>query len=126
MKKILVVDDDPEMVDLVKARLEAGSYQVLTAFDGVEAIQKAQQYLPDLILMDIIMPQMLGGDAVKILQKDNLTKRIPVIFLTVVSADSSQDGEDQEININGKFFPSIPKPFGLEQLLLRVRGLIGN
>jgi len=65
MAKILVVDDDATFRKLVQSRLEFSGYEVITAYDGIDGLDKAQNEKPDLILMDIMMPRMTGGDAVR-------------------------------------------------------------
>ncbi len=122
MKKILIVDDEPDVIDLVRNRLEANNYEVISAKDGHDGIKKAQQQNPDLIVMDIMMPNMTGGDAVKILQSDENTKNIPVIFLTAVS----EGLENSRINVDKKFYATIGKPFKPEELLTRVQKALGG
>jgi CheY-like chemotaxis protein len=82
--KILVVDDEPSIVKLVKTTLESRGYNVITAFDGKEAIIEAKLHKPDLILLDVMMPHMDGTEARKRLLADPATKDIPVIHLTAV------------------------------------------
>ena len=81
---ILVVDDEPSIVKLVKATLESRGYNVITAHDGQEAIIEAKLHKPDLILLDVMMPHMDGTEARKRLLADPVTKDIPVIHLTAV------------------------------------------
>jgi len=126
MKKILVVDDEQDIVDLVKNRLEANNYDVIFASDGSEGIKKAQQHKPDLIVMDIMMPNMPGGDAVRILRTDEKTKHIPILFLTGIVADMHKGSETQGVNVDGQFYAALAKPFKAEKLLLEIRKLIGN
>jgi two-component system response regulator VicR len=127
MKKIMVVDDDPQILDLIKIRLKANNYEVITSPDGKEAISRIQEERPDLIIMDIMMPHMPGGDAVRILMQDNKTKDIPVIFLTALTANLPNDtGQNGNINVDGHYFPAIPKPFKSEKLLLEIKKIIGD
>lgn len=87
-KTILVVDDEKELGETVKMMLEvAGGYRVITAFDGKEGIKKAYTFKPDLILMDIKMPEMDGLDALKIIKENDSTMAIPVIMLTACAED---------------------------------------
>jgi CheY-like chemotaxis protein len=125
MKTILVVDDESQVVELMKNRLEANHYNVISASDGAEGIKKAQQEKPDLILMDILMPNLSGGEAVKILQANPATKRIPVIFFTAAVGDMSQGTETGSINVDGHFFTAVAKPFRPEPLLNEIEKLIG-
>lgn len=81
-RRILIVDDTPEFVDLIKMRLEANGYDVIVAHDGDEGVTRAVHDIPDLILLDVMMP---GRDGFGVLTKLKLnpdTKRIPVIMLT--------------------------------------------
>src|SRR5215470_13880139 len=85
---ILVVDDVPDNVDILQLRLESQGYEVVTAADGVEAIEKTRELLPDLVLLDIMMPKMDGIDALKRLKADPALPFIPVILVTA-KADAS-------------------------------------
>ncbi len=82
-KKILVVDDDQNLLKMVESRLQANGYAVITARDGQEGLEKAKAEMPNLILLDIIMPRMDGREALKKLRENDETKSIPVIMLTV-------------------------------------------
>jgi len=124
MKRILVVDDEADIVELVKNRLEANNYDVICASDGKEAIKKAKEQKPDLIVMDILMPNMPGGDAVRLLRADAATKHIPVIFLTAVMENMRQGKEERVVNVGGKFLTAIAKPFKPEKLLFEIKRLL--
>ena len=125
-QKILFVDDDADVVDIVKSRLENNHYDVITADNGKDGIRLAREERPDLIMMDILMPGMSGGEAVRQLQEDNLTKDIPTIFLTSLSYEEPNDTEGDKININGHYFTAIPKPFKSERMLAVINGIINN
>jgi len=126
MKTLLVVDDRSDVVEVVKSRLQANNYQVIVASDGREGIKKAQQYKPDLIVMDILMPNYSGGEAVKVLKSDAATKHIPVIFLTA-AASSVADGEEPgRVCVDGQFYPALGKPFKPEKLLFEIKKLVGD
>jgi CheY-like chemotaxis protein len=126
MKTILVVDDKADIVELVKNRLEANNYMVLSASDGNQGIKQAQQYKPDLIVMDIMMPNVSGGEAVKVLKSDKTTRHIPVIFLTAAASSVPQGQEPGRVYVDGQFYPALGKPFKPEQLLLEIDKLIGE
>ncbi|MBN1870625.1 MAG: response regulator [Candidatus Omnitrophica bacterium] len=81
-KKILVVDDEIELVELVKIRLESDGYEVLTANSGLEGLSKAAGEQPDLIILDISMAEMDGYTVIQKLREEPKTKNIPVIILT--------------------------------------------
>jgi len=124
-KKILVVDDEPEVVEVVSSRLKSNGYEVISAANGREGIKAARQQQPDLIIMDIIMPNLSGGDAVRLLMSDVKTKNIPIIFLTAVTASMPKGTEDR-VNVDGQFIKAIAKPFEPENLLFEIRKLIGG
>jgi DNA-binding response OmpR family regulator len=84
-KKILVVDDEVEFVDAVKMRLEANDYTVIAAHDGRECMDKARREKPDLILLDLVMPESNGFETLSNLKTDPQTANMPVIILTAKS-----------------------------------------
>jgi len=115
-QKILVIDDEPEITDIVKAFLTNAGYQVTVENSPVNAIEKAKKFKPDLVLLDIMMPFMDGYEVCAALKKDPRTTGIPVLFLT--GKDATDDG--------GKVFESggdlfVKKPFSCERLLQMVR-----
>jgi DNA-binding response OmpR family regulator len=114
--QILVVDDDPSICKFVQANLEARSYEVLTAADGEEAIRIAEKEKPDLIILDIVMPEM-DGFAVcrKIRERSNL----PIIML------SAREGEnDKEKCVACGASDYLTKPFVLRELLDMVKTML--
>jgi len=113
-KKILVIDDDPGLVKVIAARLEASGYGTVTANDGVQGMEKAKNEKPDLILLDIKMPNMDGHTMLRNLKKyGEGTKPIPVIMLT------GYDGLDDLFGLEGAV-DYIVKPFEDKDLLLRI------
>jgi len=126
MKKILIVDDEQEILELVKTRLEANEFSVLTALDGESGISVAKEEVPDLILMDIMMPNMSGGDAVKILKADEKTRDIPVIFLTAVFGKSDEDEDGKGVNVAGQTYKTIAKPFDSEKMIRTINDNIND
>jgi two-component system, OmpR family, alkaline phosphatase synthesis response regulator PhoP len=87
-KRILVVDDDRHIVRLVQVNLERAGYTVLTAFDGIEALEKVKQENPDMVVLDVMMPRMDGFEVLRNLQADPHTSSIPVIMLTAKAQDA--------------------------------------
>lgn len=81
-KTILLVDDDPLIIRMYQNRLTRDGYKILLAFNGEEAIAELKKTKPDLIFLDLMMPRMNGVETLKILKKDALAKKIPVIILT--------------------------------------------
>ena len=87
-KRILVVDDERHIVRLVQVNLERQGYEVLTAFDGVEALEKVKNEDPDMVVLDVMMPRMDGFEVLKHLQADPKFQNIPVIMLTAKAQDA--------------------------------------
>lgn len=116
-KKILAVDDNKTSLKLLELRLNASGFSVITATDGEKAIELAKSSLPDLIVMDINMPGMDGGEAADCLKNDPETKHIPIIFLT--SLLSKEEAAAQGGTIGGRFF--LAKPFEASVLVKEIR-----
>lgn len=117
--KILVVDDEADIVNLVKMILESEGYIVSTAFDGEEAIIKATSEMPDLILLDVVMPKKTGLEACRILKSQNKTKMIPILMFTVLGRDVDKK-MSMEAGANGH----VTKPFETEELISTVKSII--
>jgi two-component system alkaline phosphatase synthesis response regulator PhoP len=119
-QKILVVDDEPNIVKLVESRLKASGYDVVTAKDGQDALAKAKQTKPDLILLDIMMPGMNGQETLKELKKDASVSSIPVIMLT-----AKQETDDIVKSIvNGGAVDYIVKPFIATDFLKKINTVL--
>src|SRR5262245_60692559 len=86
-QKILIVDDEPDALELVKVNLTNAGFFVATAEDGDEALKKARSLSPDLILLDVMLPQADGLEVCKILRRDDATRDIPIIMLTARAAE---------------------------------------
>ncbi|MDT3695192.1 MAG: response regulator [Ignavibacterium sp.] len=119
MKKILVIDDLPENVFMLQDRLEHEGFEVLTAYDGYTGIDKAKNDQPDLILLDIMMPDITGLEVCKILVNDPVTKDIPIILVTAKSG-----AEDTREGLEAGAFDYIKKPFNRVELLARVQSAL--
>ncbi len=87
-KKILVVDDERQIVKLVEINLRKAGYEVVAAYDGVEALEKVESERPDMLVLDVMMPRMNGFDVLKRLQANPATENIPVIMLTAKAQDA--------------------------------------
>ena len=81
-KKILIVDDDPEAVQIIGTKLKTNGYQVVSVLDGKKALEKARAEKPDLIILDIMMPEIDGAEISAAIKEDNGTRDIPVFYLT--------------------------------------------
>ena len=117
--RILVVDDEPSIVKLVKTTLLGRGYVVDEAFDGVEALAQAKLHHPDLILLDVMMPHMDGNEARKRLLADPITKDIPVIHLTAVG-----DFDKQREALTDGATDYIVKPFTPSDLANQVTDML--
>lgn len=120
-KKILVVDDDAELVELVSFNLKKAGYNIGTASNGVEAIRKARALSPDLIVLDVMMPELDGFGVCEILRRDRATASIPIILLTALS---SELGRMAGFDSGATDF--LTKPFSPRQLLARIAELLNN
>jgi two-component system alkaline phosphatase synthesis response regulator PhoP/two-component system response regulator VicR len=87
-KKILAVDDERHIVRLVQVNLERAGYQVVTAYDGKEALEKVASEQPDLVVLDVMMPYMDGFEVLQTLRKNQNTRDLPVIMLTAKAQDA--------------------------------------
>ena len=114
-KVILAVEDDPQNLKLIRDLLQASGYKTLEATDGKQAVELAKNNKPDLILMDIQMPDMNGLEAASILKKDAKTKSIPIIALTAFAM-----GGDEERILTAGCDGYIPKPIDIEVFLKKV------
>jgi CheY-like chemotaxis protein len=119
-KKILVVDDEPDFVRIILAKLKSNGYEAISATNGKEAITEAQLQKPDLIVMDIVMPDMHGTDAVRLLQTDGRTENIPIIFISGAMVNLPENEDTRQATINGKPYMAIAKPFKAEKLISEI------
>ena len=113
--KVLVVDDEADILTLVTARLQANGYEVMVASDGLEGLEKAQKERPNLILVDISMPRMNGFQMVQLLRLDALLTETPVL---VITASREQDKETWRDQVGIDAF--ILKPFETKELLKKI------
>lgn len=118
-KKILVIDDQPGNVFLLKDRLNREGFTVITAYDGEDGIKKAKVEKPDLILLDIMMPGIDGFSACKMITKDKITRSIPVILLTALNSS-----DDIKKGFEAGAYDYVKKPFNKIELLARVKSAI--
>jgi two-component system, OmpR family, alkaline phosphatase synthesis response regulator PhoP len=119
MKRILVIDDLPENVFMLQDRLEHEGYIVLTAYDGKSGIEMAKKNLPDLILLDVMMPDITGFVVCKTLVNDKATEAIPIILVTAKS-----EASDIKEGLEAGAFDYIKKPFNRIELLARVHSAL--
>jgi CheY-like chemotaxis protein len=119
-KKILLIDDEEDFCFFVKLNLEkTGRFEVLTTTSGSSGLVLASKERPDLILLDIIMPEMGGGQVAELLFENPKTRKIPVLFITAIA--SRQQVQSQEGIIGGRNF--IAKPVTPDELMAKIDGI---
>jgi two-component system alkaline phosphatase synthesis response regulator PhoP/two-component system response regulator VicR len=119
MDKILVVDDEERIVKLLQVNLQKAGYDVVSASNGNEALNIIKKEKPDLIILDIMMPEMDGIEALRKLKQDKKTKKIPVVMLTCKSEDKDifcgwKEGADAYLT----------KPFEPAEVIIMVKGIL--
>lgn len=125
MPKILVIDDDPDFVESTRIMLEAGGYQVVSAANGNQGLNKVAQEKPDLVILDVIMSTVLDGLSVsQKMSEVQAFKDIPILMVTsIANTDyAALFPTDEYINING----FLTKPISPDQLLGQVRRLLAS
>ena len=115
-RKILVVDDDRKIVDLVRLYLERDGYRVFVAYDGLAALKLARQRRPDLIVLDLLLPQVDGFDVCRILQTES---KVPIIMLTAKTTE-----QDKLIGLELGADDYVTKPFSPRELVALVRAVL--
>jgi CheY-like chemotaxis protein len=139
MEKIWIVEDDQNLANLTKLLLDKKGYEVTVFHEAGFAIEEIKRQMPDLILMDIMLPQISGAQAVKIIRKNADFKNIPVIFLTGLITSEEDDVKENGITIDGINYTVLRKPYEYELLFkliesslhhkgetVSMTGLLGN
>jgi two-component system response regulator VicR len=121
-EKILCIEDEPQMIDLIRLILETGGYQVVAAQGGEEGLEMMRSEQPDLILLDIMMPEMDGGDVYHRMQQEPALIQIPVIVVTAKAAPI-----DKVLWMNvAQVDDYVTKPFGPDDLLTSVERVLAR
>jgi DNA-binding response OmpR family regulator len=125
-KKILVVDDEKKIVDIVKAYLEKENYQVIVAYDGRTALEQAKSQSPDLIVLDLMLPEVSGWDVCRALRK---TSEVPIIMLTARDEVSDKiaardEVSDKIVGLELGADDYVTKPFSASELVSRIRAVL--
>jgi CheY-like chemotaxis protein len=118
---ILVVDDDPEIVTLLSTRLSRRGYKISTASDGTRALELVKKELPDLVLLDVMMPGKSGWEVARALKQDPATQNVKIMMVTAIGEKTNEItapiyGADAHID----------KPFEFEKLEKMIQGLLGT
>ena len=119
--KILVVDDEPDALELIGFNLQRAGFDVLTASDGAQAIRKARNLVPDLIVLDLMLPEVDGLEVCKTLRSESQTASIPVIMLTAKAGEI-----DRVLGLELGADDYLTKPFSPRELVLRIRNVLGR
>jgi two-component system phosphate regulon response regulator PhoB len=118
-KRILIVDDEPDVTELVGYQLRAKGYSIEAINDPTQSIARIRAFQPDLILLDVMMPNINGIQLCRMVRADPKTKAIPVIFLTAKTEEA-----DRVLGLEVGGDDYICKPFSLKELILRVQGML--
>jgi len=121
MKRVLVVDDEPDIVEIVACLLEGEGYETLVARDGIEAVEVAEAERPDLVLLDVMMPEMNGYQVCRLLRAKPEFRDTPVVMLTAKAQQS-----DQFWGLDSGATAYLTKPFDNRELLRTVGELIAS
>ena len=115
--KLLVVDDEPNIVELLSASLRFAGFEVTTATTGLEAVARAREARPDLVLLDVMLPDMDGFDVLRKLRSEG--QRVPVLFLTAL--DATED-KITGLSLGGDDY--VTKPFSLDEVIARIHAVV--
>ncbi len=115
-KKIFIVDDEEDILESLNRRLTADGYTVITSATGREAIQKVRQFAPDLLLVDIVLPDIDGPEVIQRLKNDPQGMDRPVIFFSGIVSKEDQ-GKTSSVKVAGQDYPALGKPFAYEELV---------
>lgn len=118
-KKILVVDDEKNIVELIKMNLERSGFDIIPAYTGEEAIEKTFSILPDIILLDLMLPDIDGFEVCRTIKLNEKTKSIPIIMITAKSEES-----DKVIGLGLGADDYVTKPFGIRELEARIKTVL--
>ncbi len=116
---ILVVDDEPDIVEIIQYNLEKSGFDVIVAADGPAALEKARDETPDLIVLDLMLPGLEGTDVCRILKQDERTRYIPILMLTAKSEEI-----DRIIGLELGADDYVVKPFSPREIALRIRNIL--
>ena|SRR5690349_15761882 len=120
-KKVLIVDDEPDIVESLKFALELEGIECIVAHAGEEALVKAKTAMPDLILLDVMLPQINGYKVSRLLKFDQAYKQIPIIMLTARAQE-----KDREVGTETGADEYVTKPFAMGELVELVKRYIGE
>ena len=118
-RRILVVDDEPDTVELIEYNLRNAGFEVLVAYNGQEALQRARREQPDLIALELMLPEVDGLAVCKILRRDPMTAEIPILMCTARASEM-----DRIVGLEVGAEDYLTKPFSPRELVLRIKNLL--
>ena len=118
-KHVLVVEDEPDTAELIELHLKNDGYRVTVAGDGDQALKKVHKHMPDLVILDLMIPEITGVEVCKFIRKDTATQSIPIIMCTAKTGEI-----DKILGLELGADDYVTKPFSPRELLLRVKNLI--
>ena len=119
--RVLLVDDEPSIVKMVGKRLEVEGFDVTVAMDGQEGLKKAQNEVPDVIILDLMLPKLNGYEVCTMLKQDARYQKIPVVLFTAKAQE-----KDEKIGMECGANAYVRKPFRAQELIEKIRSLIGG
>ncbi|RII29744.1 MAG: DNA-binding response regulator [Geobacter sp.] len=119
MKKILVIEDEKDLAELLVFNLEKEGFKLLCSYDGISGLEKAKREEPDLIVLDLMLPGLMGTEICKELRKEPRTAKIPVLMLTAKGEEI-----DRVVGFEVGADDYMVKPFSMRELLLRIRAIL--
>src|ERR1700745_2041210 len=118
-RKILIIEDETDVADLLTLNLRKASYKVSTAGDGVTGLQKARDDRPDFIILDLMLPKMSGLEVCRILKSDTATAQMPILMLTAKAEEI-----DRIVGLEFGADDYVTKPFSPREVVLRIRAIL--
>ena len=118
--RILIVDDEPGIIKIVRKQLELAGFAVATATDGVSGLAQARDTRPDLVILDLMLPKLNGHEVSAALKQDAHTRHIPILMLTASAISTEQTSRQHGAD------GYLAKPFALDELLARIRAMLDD
>jgi two-component system sensor histidine kinase/response regulator len=118
-ERLLIVEDETDVAEMIRYNLEKESYLTIVAYGGAEALEAAELHAPDLVLLDILLPDLSGWEVCRILRESAKSRSIPILMLTALS---SEEARIKGLTLGADDF--VTKPFSIKELLLRIRKMI--
>jgi DNA-binding response OmpR family regulator len=123
---ILIVDDDPDILDAITTILETQPYRLATARDGKQCMAKINEELPDLLILDLLMPRLDGWGVIREMRSEPRFNKVPIMILTTVIEDASRRRYELETGVAMDVQDYVQKPVRPDELIRRVENLLGT